>query len=146
MGVGKIILPARYSAARHGIGLAVVEAVRKAVASMTNGEERSAAVDRLMAAKPPDDSSDGRELLRATSEFALDLLHRGTKIDEVLAARLVIWAGGAGHGHTIALRTTFTAVCAGDSRLAKEQVRRLAEFGLVPPEQKKGLLDRLMGR
>ncbi|MFF0531095.1 P-loop NTPase fold protein [Nocardia amikacinitolerans] len=134
------------SAARHGIGSAAVEAVRKAVASMTNGDDRSSAVDRLRVAKPPDDSSDGRELRRATSEFALDLLKRGTKIDEVLAARLVIWAGGAGHGHTVALRTAFTAACAGDNRLAKEQIKTLEELGLVPPEQKKGFLDRLMGR
>lgn len=130
-----------------GVGHEAIERVRTAVADITRQTDRATAVKRLLRAQTPTEiDSEHRQVRSTASEFAHELLDRGTAGDARTAAELMLWAGGPGHGHTISLRAEFTdALEKYKDSLTKTHIAQLQALNLITPP-KKGLLDTLLGR
>lgn len=139
--------PLLTAAGQGGVGHEAVERVRGAVADMTRQTDRAAAVQRLIRAKAPTEAdAEHRSVRRAASEFAHELLARGTSGDVRTAADLMLWAGGPGHGHTGSLRKGFTdALDNYKEPLSRSYITQLEAHSLITPP-KKGLVDKLLGR
>ncbi|MEE3849030.1 P-loop NTPase fold protein [Gordonia sp. LSe1-13] len=137
--------PLLRSAGQGGIGPEAVQKIRAEVADTTRQADRAAAIERLLRAEVPSETTEIRNVRRAASEFALELLTRGTTGDLRTAADLVLWAGGPGHGYTAALRKGFAeAPDRRMERLTRSHVTQLEALGLISPS--KGFVDRLLRR
>lgn len=127
-----------------GVAQAAVDRVREQVAAATREPDRASAVELLRLAVPADDQA--AAVKKSTSELASDLLDKGTAGDLRTAAELVLWAGGAGYGHTQALRQKFNALAAKHEKsLPKRTARQLSDANLLTVP-KKGLLATILGR
>nr|WP_239068052.1 P-loop NTPase fold protein [Actinomadura bangladeshensis] len=132
------------SAGAEGLGPAAVANIQSQVAIQTREPDRSAFVNRLCLGTPAADET--AAVKRAASLLAGDLLDRRTSGDLRSAADLVLWAGGAGHGHTQTLRRKFTDLAAKhSSALPKKTAQRLRDANLLAPD-KKSRLASLLGR
>ncbi|MGU3586941.1 P-loop NTPase fold protein [Rhodococcus sp. C26F] len=133
------------AAGQGGVGHQAVERIRATVADTSRQSARVAAVARLLLAQTPDEDAELRNVRRAASEFALELLARETAGDVRTAAELILWAGGPGYGHTGTLRTAFTdALTKYKDPLPKSHITQLQALKLLTP--KKGLIDLFFGR
>ncbi|WP_370246881.1 P-loop NTPase fold protein [Nocardioides sp.] len=124
------------AAGASGIGAAAVEAVRTDVTTATREPDRTALTRQLMMAKPAADV-DG-DVKKAASELAMDLVGKNTARDFRTAAEVVLWAGGAGHGHTQALRQKFNGAPENHRKALPQAVQEaLVSKNLLNPAPKK---------
>lgn len=126
------------AAGAGGLGVAAIEAVAKDVEAATREPDRSALVGQLMAAKAAADVD--TDVKKAASELALALIGKNTVGDFRTAAELVVWAGGAGHGHTQTLRQMFNGAAEAQRKaLPQTVIQRLVALRLLnpPPAKKK---------
>lgn len=125
------------AAGAGGLGTAAIEQVRRQIALTTREPERSALAARLMTGKPAADV--GAAVKKAVSDLAMDLLAMRTAGDLRTAADLILWVGGAGHGHTQTLRQKFNEVASTHPKaLPQSAAQRLASISLLnPPKEKR---------
>ncbi|MGS2616586.1 KAP family P-loop NTPase fold protein [Micromonospora sp. LZ34] len=134
------------AAGQAGIGAAAVEYARTVIKNKTREAERTEQVEILIEARVSPDSGVATQVRKAASELAEDLLARNVAGDLRSAARVVVWAGGAGYGHTLSLRDGFTAgVKQHNNALSKSLAKDLADHGLLTVA-KKSALAKLLGR
>lgn len=127
-----------------GIAATAIDQVREQVATATREPDRASTVDLLRLAVPADDQI--AAVKKSASELATDLLRKGTAGDLRTAAELVLWAGGAGYGHTQALRKEFSELATKHEKaLPKKTAQRLRDANLLTVP-KKGFLATLLGR
>lgn len=134
------------AAGRGGVGHEAIERVRASVADKTRQTDRAAAVQRLLRAQTPSEADpEHRNVRRAASEFAHELLARETAGDVRTAADLMLWAGGPGHRHTASLRKAFTdSLYNYKDPLPKSHITQLHALNLITPP-KKGFFDAILG-
>ncbi|WP_313406406.1 P-loop NTPase fold protein [Aeromicrobium sp.] len=121
-----------------GLGVEAVEKVAEDIGVATREPDRSALAGQLTAAKAAADV-DGN-VRKAVSALASDLIGKNTVGDFRTAAELVLWAGGAGHGHTQTLRQKLNAAPEGHRKALPQSVtQRLVDLRLLnaPPPKKK---------
>ncbi|WP_157748112.1 P-loop NTPase fold protein [Micromonospora echinaurantiaca] len=129
-----------------GVGAAAVEYTRAALKDKTRETERTERVDLLIETRPSADPGVENQVKKAASELAQDLLARNVAGDLRSAARVVVWARGAGYGHVLTLRGKFTeGVSQHNKALSKSLASDLADLGLLAAP-KKGALAKLLGR
>lgn len=135
------------AAGRGGVGHEAIERVRASAANKTRQTDRAAAVQRLLRAQTPSEADpEHRNVRRAASEFAHELLARETAGDVRTAADLMLWAGGPGHRHTASLRKAFTdSLDNYKDPLPKSHIAQLHVLNLITPP-KKNFFGAILGR
>lgn len=142
----------------HGVDDSVVRYMADRIIAAPRQHDRDRLVERLMTAAVLSQSGDssGRQggrsqdldasiaARRAGNELARDLLATRIAGDARLAARLVLWTGGAVHGYVVALRALFDEAAEQKTRpFPPPTLRELSGLGLLTP-QKKGPLAKLL--
>ncbi|MEU0151743.1 hypothetical protein [Micromonospora fulviviridis] len=134
------------SAGEAGVGAAAVEYIRAVVMKKTREAERTEQVEFLIDARVSSEPGVANQVKKAASELAEDLLAKNVAGDLRSAAKVIVWAGGPGYGHTISLRDGFTAGVKQHSKvLSKSLAKDLADQGLLTLP-KKSALAKLLGR
>lgn len=129
-----------------GVGAAAVRHMHEQTNEDLRQHDRDRVVQRLISASVPDVDEELDQLRKAASRFALDLLDRGSVGDAKLAAKLVIWSGGAGRGHVQSLRREFDLAAEHRATaFSKSTLAQLVDLNLLTP-RKKGPLEWLFNR
>lgn len=119
-----------------GVDAVVVEHMSSQLGELTRQQDRDRLVERLLTAQLAN-SAVLETARKAASQLAATLLNRKSAGDAKLAARVIIWSGGAARGHVQTLRQQFDeAITQRSNAFNKSTQSKLAELRLATPKRK----------